>query len=174
MLMDFFEVVKKRKAIRKYIAGRQIPEADIAKILETASLAPSARNLQGYKIFAAKTPTAAEKIFKACYNQRSDFIKNAALILVFCTDPEATINQFGARGEKLYALQDATIAATFALLSATALGYASCWVGNFREKEIQEILQTPLLPVAAIVIGYSEEHPERPPRKPLEYLAKAI
>lgn len=172
--MDFFEVVNKRKAVRKYFPGKKIPDDNIQKILETVSLAPSARNLQSYKIFVAKTPKVINKIFQVCYNQRLDFVKNAALILIFCTDPGKAEEHFGERGKKLYALQDATIAATYAILTATALGYASCWVGNFKEEEIKKILNTKLHPVAAIIIGFPDENPERKPRKPLDILADFI
>lgn len=172
--MDFFEVVAKRKAVRRYVPGKKIPKSDLRKILETVSLAPSARNLQSYKIFVAKTPKVTNKIFQVCYNQRSDFIKNAALILIFCTDPRKAEEHFGERGKKLYALQDATIAATYAILAATALGFASCWVGNFKEEEIKKILNTKLHPIAAIIIGYSTDQPERPERKPIKLLAEFI
>ena len=172
--MEFFEVIEKRRAVRKYLPGKKIPIKDVNTILETVSLAPSARNLQSYKIFVAKTEDVINKIFQVYYNQRSDFIKNAALILIFCTDPVRAKEQFGERGEKLYSLQDATIAASFALLTATALGYASCWVGNFAEGEMQKILGTKLRPVASIIIGYADEYPERSPRKPLHSLAEFI
>jgi len=170
--MDFFEVIAKRKAIRKYLSGKTIPEKDIAKILETASLAPSARHLQSYKVFCVKSPANIGKVFQAYYNQRTDFIKNAALILIFCTDPEQAIASFGDRGKNLYTLQDATIAASFSILAATALGYATCWVGNFDEQKVKEILQTILMPVATIIIGYGDEDPQRPARKPLSDLVK--
>lgn len=172
--MEFFEVIQKRRAVRKYVPGKKIPLEDINKILQTVNLAPSARNLQSYKIFVARTKNMINKIFRVYYNQRSDFIKNAALILIFCTDPTRAKEQFGERGEKLYSLQDATIATSFALLTATALGYASCWVGNFAEREMQKILGTKLRPIATIIIGYSHEQPERPFRKSLHSLAEFI
>lgn len=167
-------MVDKRKSVRSYIAGKTIPKKDIDKILQTVSLAPSAKNLQSCKIFVADNYTSVNKIFPCFFNQRPDFIKNAAVILVFCTNPKQAEEYFGERGKTLYALQDATIAATYAVLAATALGYASCWVGNFKEDEMQKALNTDLRPIAAIIIGYSQENPERQPRKPLNILAEII
>lgn len=172
--MDFFKVITKRQSIKKYLPGKTIPDKDINKILEMVSLAPSAKNLQSYKIFVAKDREPIEKLFPCYYNQRSDFIKNAALILIFCQDPNQAEEHFGERGKNLYSLQDATISATYAMLTATALGYGSCWVGNFETDEVQKVLKTTLIPVASIIIGYPDENISRKKRKPLDLLAEVI
>lgn len=76
------------------------------------------------------------------------------------TDPEKAEESFG-EGEKLYALQDATITAIFIILTATALGFGPRWVGNLKEEEVQKALRTNLNSVAVVIIGYSDEEPER-------------
>ena len=43
--MDFFKTVRKRRSIRRF-TDQLIPETDLAKILEAATLAPSATNDQ--------------------------------------------------------------------------------------------------------------------------------
>ena len=172
--MDFLEVVNKRKAVRKYLPNKKIPPDNVQKILETISLAPSAKNLQSYKVFAVEKSGIIAQVSKACYSQKENFIQNAALILIFCTDSDKAVEYFGERGESLYTLQDATIAATYAILAAANFGYASCWVGNFKEEEVKKILKTDLRPVAVIVIGYPNEEPERKERKPLNLLAEFI
>jgi len=94
--------------------------------------------------------------------------------LIFCLDPEMSEKQFGERGKNLYSLQDATIAATFAMLTATALGYATCWVGNFDELEVKRVLKTSLRPVASIIVGYSKENPNRPERNKAKTISEII
>ncbi|OGF99660.1 hypothetical protein A2Y99_01325 [Candidatus Gottesmanbacteria bacterium RBG_13_37_7] len=169
--MDFLEVVRKRKTVRKYIVGKVISDKDIRKILDIINLAPSAKNLQSFKVLVVKSPKKRLEVAKACYNQRSDFVQNASLILVFCSDPGLSIDNFGQRGE-FYSLQDATIAASFALLAITECGYSSCWIGNFKEKELQKVLSSKLHPIAIITVGYPDENPERKPRKALTELAQ--
>lgn len=169
--MEFFEVVQKRKAVRSYKHGKRIPDRDIEKILQTISLAPSAKNLQSYKIFTIENKISIEGIFNSCFSQRSDFIKNASLILVFCEDPRVAIETFGERG-KMYALQGATIAASYAQLAATALGYQTCWVGNFREDQVKKVINTDLTPTSLLIVGFGNENPERKPRKSLSDLVK--
>lgn len=172
--MNFFQVVKKRKAIRRFLPDKTIPKEDVQKILETINLAPSARNLQSYKVFVVQGKEKIEKVSQACYSQKENFISNAALILVFCIDPKKAEEDFGERGRQLYTIQDASITATFVMLTATALGYGSCWVGSFKEEEMKELLRTKLKPVATTVIGYPDEDPPRKPRKPLKLLAEFV
>lgn len=163
--MDFFDAVNKRKSIRTYIPDKFIPEKDLNKILEAAMLGPSAKNLQGYKVYVAGNKESVHKIFSCFHNQRSDFINNASAILIFCVDSKQSEEEFGEKGKKLYAVQDTTIAACIAILSATALGYATCWVGNFDENHMKDVLNTDYQPITAILIGYSLENPPRKPRK---------
>ncbi len=51
--MNFNNVIKARYSIRKFL-DRDVPDQLIAKILELAKLAPSAGNLQSYKIIIVK------------------------------------------------------------------------------------------------------------------------
>jgi nitroreductase len=82
----------------------------------------------------------------------------------------------GERGKKLYSLQDATIAAAYSQLAATALGLGSVWVGAFDEKEVLKVLGNPeqLLPIAIIPIGYCNEKPKPRIRKNLEEIFKEL
>jgi len=91
--------------------------------------------------------------------------------LVFCTHA-ARAGRYGKRGELLYAIQDATIACTFAMLAATALGLATVWVGAFDAGEVRRVIQAPegIDPVAILPLGYAAEDPASPGRRRLEDL----
>ena len=83
--------------------------------------------------------------------------------------PKESAGQYGERGAELYAIQDATIAATYAQLAVTDVGLATVWVGAFDLKSLQDIFQkSDLVPVVVIPIGYAAEIPEKRPRKELE------
>lgn len=169
--MDFFEVVEKRRSIRKFLA-KKILDEDVNKILDTVNLAPSAGNLQSYKIFVVKNTNKRKALARACYNQ--SFVGEAPCVFIFCADPKKSASRYGRRGERLYALQDATIAASFAILAATSLGLGSCWVGAFSEEEVRKILETELRPVAVIAVGYKAEEPSCPVRKSLKKISKIL
>lgn len=51
-----------------------------------------------------------------------------------------------------------TIAATYAQLSATALGYSTCWVDEISEEELKIVLEKEnIIPIIVIVVGYKRE-----------------
>jgi nitroreductase len=78
------------------------------------------------------------------------------------------------RGATLFSIQDATIAAAYAQLAATALNLASCWVGAFDDARVAAILGAPsrLRPVALMPIGQPAEKLKPRSRRPLSELVK--
>ncbi len=166
--MELFEVMGKRCSVRKYLA-KPVEEQKLKKILEAVNEAPSAGNLQAYKIYVVRENMVKRMLSEAAFGQ--SFIEFAPAVLVFCALPEESAKKYGERGANLYSIQDATIAASYAQLATTALGLASCWVGAFNEGKVKEILKIEKeLPVAIIPIGYAAEKPEKPKRKKLDEL----
>lgn len=172
--MEFFEVVSKRQSVRRYqMAG--VEEEKIRRILEAANRAPSAGNLQAYRIFVVKRTSLRKILAQAAGDQR--YVAEAPVVLVFCADPLRSARKYGARGEQLYCIQDATIACAYAQLAAAALGLASVWVGAVFEPEtIREALAIPgdLWPIALLPIGHAAEHPQHTPRRSLCDLAEVV
>ncbi|KPL10572.1 hypothetical protein AMJ71_02700 [candidate division TA06 bacterium SM1_40] len=164
--MEFYDVVKDRHSVRVFTA-RPIEEERIERILEAANAAPSAGDLQAYEIFVLRDKTMLASLAKAAYGQA--FIARAQLALVFCTNARRSTVKYGARGERLYAIQDASIAATFAMLAIAAEGLATTWIGAFDDDRVAEVIGNPpgLVPVAIIPIGYPGEDPLPTPRRPL-------
>lgn len=171
--MNFETVVKNRKAIRKF-QKKTIEKEKIKKILELVNLAPSAGNLQAYKIFVVKDKKKIKLIKANVGGIQRNFNNLSPTIFIFCANLDESATHYANRGKKLYAIQDATIACSYAQLIATSLGLGCCWVGSFDEKAIQKILQTDLKPVAILPVGYPAETPLRKPRKSLDQLVKII
>lgn len=171
-MWDFFETVRHRHSIRKYQTNRQVEAEKIHAILEMACAAPSAGDLQAYKIVVLSKQEDRIAIQQRAHNQT--FISDAPVCLVFCSDPQRSAEKYGPRGEHLYAIQDATIAAAYAQLAAVAAGLASTWVGNFDEAEVKNYLDLDknLTPIALIIIGYPAELPEPTTRRRLDDVVK--
>ena len=167
--MEFFDVIRNRQSIRAF-KEKDIEYEKINIILESANLAPSAGDLQAYEVVMIKEPQRRYALAKAALDQ--NFIAQAPLNLIFFIDPKRSMWRYGQRSAKLYSLQDATIAATYAQLSTTALGLGSVWVGAFDTKSIMELsgAKEDLVPVAIISIGYPDEKPEITPRRKIEDL----
>jgi nitroreductase len=167
--MEFSEVIRNRHSIRTFI-DREVEEEKLRRILEMANLAPSAGNLQAYEIYVVTDAKKRDGL--SCAALAQDCITRAPVALVFCTHPARTEGRYTERGTRLYTVQDATIACTFAMLAATDLGLGSVWVGTFDEKVVRMIIGAPegQVPVAILPVGYPGEFPDQHPRRPLEEL----
>jgi len=164
--MEFLDVVKKRRSVRLY-SEQPVPEESVRFILESASRAPSAGNLQAYEIYRIQKPEHRNALAKAALGQ--EFLSQAPLVLVFCTHAQRSTGRYGSRGASLYTIQDATIACTFAMLAAASLGLGTVWVGAFDEDAVREILAAPpgIIPIALLPVGVPAEDPAERPRRPL-------
>lgn len=156
--MDVFEVIKKRRSIRRYKREAKIPEEHLLKIFEAARLAPSAGNRQPWKFIVVKDPEIKRKLAEACNNQM--FIADAQVAVVAIGDPSIS---------RWYA-QDPMIAVEHMVLEATELGYGTCWIGAFNEDAVKKVLNIPpeLKVVCVIPIGVPDEEPPARPRKAIE------
>lgn len=173
-MWDFFETVRHRHSVRIYQKDMPVEKEKLHAILETACSAPSAGDLQSYKIIVVTNADKRKALSAAADGQ--DFIADAPICLVFCADPKRSEEKFGARGRKLYALQDTTIAAAYAQLAVVAAGMASTWVGYFDEPKVKEIIECKekLSPVAMLSLGYPAELPEPTGRRKLDEIVSHI
>jgi len=171
--MEFFEVVKRRRSTRAY-AAKPVEAEKLGKILAAANAAPSAGNLQAYEIYRVRDPQKKRALAKAALDQ--DFVAAAPELLVFCAHPARSAGRYRQRGVRLYSVQDATIACTFAMLAATALGLSTVWVGAFEDHAVSRAIGAPEehLPVAMLPIGYAAETPELTLRRPLDELVHEV
>jgi nitroreductase len=171
--MDFFEVVKQRHSMRSFKATL-VEQEELERILESANRAPSAGNLQGYEIYLVKKASDRSALARAAGGQ--GFVAEAPVSLVFLAHPMRSSPQYGARGASLYAVQDATIACTFAMLAATTLGLATVWVGAFDDNAVSRVIRAPaaLRPVAILPIGYAAAQPEPTSRRTLQDLVHEV
>jgi nitroreductase len=163
--VELFEAIRKRRSVRAF-APRPVEEEKVQQVLAAANAAPSAGNLQGYRIYRFNGPAERGALARAAWGQQ--FVAEAPVALVFCADPARSAAKYHERGARLYAVQDATIACTFAMLAATALGLGTVWVGAFDDDAVSAVVgRTDLPPVAILPLGYPGEEPEPAPRRAL-------
>ena len=166
-MWDFFETVRHRHSVRKYRTDMTVEPEKLHAILEMACAAPSAGDLQSYHIDVVTTPALRQALVDAAAGQA--FVAEAPVILVFSSYGERAATKYGERGRSLYALQDATIAATYAQLAVVAAGLGSAWVGQFDGATVARLLKLDpgLQPIALLTVGYPAELPEPTPRRHL-------
>ena len=148
-----------RRSIRKYRPD-PIPEADLNLILEAARRAPTGGNRQNWRMVVVTDAELRRKTAEACNGQT--WIADAPVILCMVTLPgEGQVN--------------GTIVLDHAILAATSLGYATCWIGACDRDKVKELLGIPadhgvtnLTPVGRA----AEERPWRGRKPPVELFSR--
>jgi nitroreductase len=164
--MDLFEILEKRRSIRKY-GKDSIPEMTLTKLLRAATQAPSAGNLQPWIFVVVKDARRRSALSEAALGQ--SMIEEAPVVVVVCADQHRARRHYGERGVELFCIQDTAAAIQNLLLAVSFLGLGACWVGSFNEEEVSRILGAPdgVRPIAIVSIGVPAEHPSPTPRRSL-------
>jgi nitroreductase len=66
--MEFNEVIKRRRSIRKFTA-EIVPEQTIRKAIDAALIAPNSSNLQPWEFYWVRSPDKKAKLVTACFAQ---------------------------------------------------------------------------------------------------------
>ncbi|MGM0413466.1 MAG: nitroreductase family protein [Pseudomonadota bacterium] len=171
-MWDFFETVRHRHSIRRFRKEREVEPEKLHAILEAAASAPSAGDIQPWRIEVIQDDGLRSALDAAAPGE--SFIGDAPVSLVFLAEPARSAAEYGQRGADLYAIQDTTIAAAYAQLAVVAAGMGSTWVGHFDEAAVRSALGTgeELVPLTILCVGYPAEVPEPTPRRPLEELVR--
>ncbi len=152
------EVFKRRHAVRSYQA-RSVGQRDLIAILAAADSAPSAGGLKAREVLVVTDDATKKRLVEAAHGQ--DFVAQAPVVLVFWSVPSRSASKYGVRGRDLFALQDATIATSFAWLQTVASGLAACWVGAFDDEAVKSIFRERIgrdwRPIALLPVGYAAE-----------------
>lgn len=161
--MTVLEAIKGRRSVRSFKRER-IPDEHLRTILEAGVWAPSAGNAQPWEFVAIRRRETIEaiKMFSP------GLFGNPDAVVVLCINRER-IKRPGELG-KAVALMDVAMAAQNMMLAAYSLGVGSCPVASFNGAAIKELLGIPahVEPVLIVSLGYPEEWPSPPRRRPLE------
>jgi nitroreductase len=82
--MNYEEIVHKRRAINFFDPGRDVAEADLRKMVELASRAPSSFNLQPWNLMVLHDPVAKQKLQELAWNQPK--VSEAPVTLIVLAD----------------------------------------------------------------------------------------
>ncbi len=163
--MDLASVIRSRRSVRVFTAD-PVPDSLLQELVDLATWAPSAGNLQSRDFVVVRDPRKKEALAHAA--DQDEIARAAAVVAVFANAER--VARYGNRGRDLYALQDAAAATQNLLLAAHERGLGAVWMGAFDEEEVREILGAPrhARPVALVPVGWPAEHPAPPTRLPLE------
>lgn len=168
--MDFEYVIKTRTATRKF-QDKKVEKEKINKILESARLAPTAKNQQPQKIYVVSSEESLKKIDNA-----TPCRYNAPVVFIVCSDKEIACHseQFST------AVIDGTIVATHMMLASTNLGVDNIWIEYFDKQKLKEEFNIPEKEeiICLLPIGYKDvdcpSNPMHEVRKELKEIVKYL
>ncbi len=136
--MDVAKAIKSRRSIRKF-TDKKPNWRKIIECIDYIRYTPMAGNLFTLKFILIQDKN---KILKISEASEQNFISQTHYVLVVCTNPSKTKNQFNERAEK-YCRQQAGAGIQNLLLMLENKGMNSCWIGHFNENMIKENLDIP-------------------------------
>jgi len=161
--MDTFQVIKSRRSVRKFL-DRKIPDVVLYAILEAGNAAPAAGNHPNWKFIIVEDKETKKAIARAALKQ--DWIAQAPVIVVACSDPASLVREYGAKARETFAAHNVAAAIQNMLLAAANFGIGSTWIGAFAETPIRKECRIPdnIDIIAVIPFGYAAERPVPPSR----------
>lgn len=144
--MEYDKLIRERYSCRNF-NGKPVEKNKIDKILEAGRIAPTAKNLQAFKIYVTED--------KAKIDSVTNYRYGAPLCMIICGDKE---NDFK-KGNHSYSDIDASIIATHMMLEASNLEIDNIWVGLFDDNEVKEVfdISDNYIPVGMLMFGYSND-----------------
>ena len=129
--MNFLELVKARYSCRK-LTDKPVEADKVERILQAAIAAPTAKNIQPYKLWKVASKEAMDKL-----KQTTHFTFGAELALIVGVKRDgAFVRPFDGVN---FAQIDGAIVATHIMLAVQAEGLGTTWVGYFDAPKMQEL-----------------------------------
>ncbi len=195
--MEYFEVIKKRRSVRRF-KDTPVPNKIINALIESAQLAPSGGNGQGWLFGVATDSKIIRQLSQAA--GRQEWIATAPLVIALCAeldeelrgltedDFSLAVNKERFTPEFIKYLQDypdqravsllfnnsvPMIPGEHIFLTAVNYGLSACWVGFLDVKKASYILNLPnnYACLFLMPIGYRDEEPGPIERKKIPDIA---
>ena len=146
-------LAQKRRSIRAFTSAKIAPE-DLTEMLETALIAPTAKNTRSVRFVLVDDPEMLEAL-SVVKSKHGTFIKGAALAVAVCSDTRVASRPY----------TDAAIAASYLQLAVAELELGSCWNhihgseaadGGDAEEKVRRLLSLPKEWAVLCLIGIGE------------------
>ena len=187
MTTSIQHLINTRTSINHFQPNRPLQESDISLLVELATKAPTAYNMQNWHFIAVQSEEAKIQLKSAAFGQQK--IVDASIAFIICgkleahqqlssaLEPSVKANIIEQRIADAWvtqammahenndllqrdeAIRSASLAAMSLLLAAQDMGFGSCPIGGFDAIEVsrQFALSENEIPVLIVVVGYPKE-----------------
>ncbi|PWB13000.1 nitroreductase family protein [Acinetobacter sp. AM] len=184
MINSIQNIIKSRSSINNFQPNRPLDNAIITLLVDLATKAPTAYNLQNWRFIAVSSENHKDLLKAAAYGQKK--ISEASVSFIICGTLDAhmqlqktlqpnlkanimdhdDINSWVKQAETAYdgnlllqrdeAIRSASLAAMTLMIAAEDLGLGTCAMGGFDAMQVIEKfkLSSEDLPVLIIAVGY--------------------
>ncbi len=155
--------IEKRISVRRY-DPRPIEPEKLARVLEAARRAPTAKNRQEWRLFLAVDAAVRQRLIDQA-SPHQPFLREAPVLIAACALDPAYVMRCGHPAF----LIDLAIVLDHLSLQAAEEGLGTCWIGSFDEAPAKTALgiPDPVRIVQLMSLGYPAEPQSPRPRKPL-------
>lgn len=179
--MEFKDLVRERFNAKKF-DGRKVDDKKLEELFDIIRYAPSADNLQPWKIKVVSDQKLKERLLPATMEFNRDRVSGCSHLLIFCVDldleshwallepalrkagyPEGEISHMASVARMIIGRQpeekqarsqwDVFLAVCNAVNGAKALGFDSSLMGGFNAKEYSKILDLPPGLVPTLIVA---------------------
>ncbi|MGD1118006.1 MAG: nitroreductase family protein [Dehalococcoidales bacterium] len=195
--MEYMDVINKRRSIRQF-KDTPIPKIIVDAIIESARVAPSGGNGQGWLFGVVTDKAIIKKLAQAAGNQT--WITTAPLVIALCADISWTlagaaeddhglaVNRIRFTPELIEYLKkypdqravatvlenaDTIIGGEHIALTVVNYGLSACWIGLLDIRKASKILNLPEKYACLFLmpVGYADQEPRQITRKAVEEIA---
>lgn len=164
--MNVIEAIESRRSLKHYDLNHRMTEAEVARLIELAKLAPSSFNMQNYRFVLVRDPELRKQIRAVAWNQAQ--VTDASLLVILCADLKAHANNPTRywshapqavqdilvpaltpfyEGKPLLirdeAMRSTGLAGMTLMLAAKGLGYDSCPMVGFDAEAVAKLIRLP-------------------------------
>ncbi len=164
--MNVATAIETRRSVKGYDPGHRMTEAEVKKLLSHAMLAPTAFNIQNWRLVLVRDPELRQEIRKVAWDQAQ--VTDAPLLLVLCADLKSwekdparywrnapqpvqdflipAIGQYYSGKEQVQrdeAMRSCGIAAMTLMLMAKEIGYDSSPMDGFDFAAVGKLINLP-------------------------------
>ncbi len=166
--MELFEAMKQRRSIRAF-TEEAVSRATLEELVEAATWAPSACNVQAWKFGIIDDAALVRKIDTFSPGMSG----NPPALIAICSDRAYALEQSGQKAADEFATLDCAYASQNIMLAAAARGLGTCAIKSYNDAALRRMLGLPEDVVIELVItvGHPTSLPEMPSRKPLSDVA---
>jgi nitroreductase len=173
--MEFSEVSRRRRMIRRFVPDRPVPTADLAAILDAGLRAPSAGHTQGVSLLVLDEPGTVSDYWRVTARGTDSGwlqeLRTAPVLVTVWTSETAYLDRYAepdkgwtdrdpARWSAPYWYVDAGMAAMAILYAAVDRGLGACFFGvpTDRRDALRHHLRVPTdqLSVGVVALGHPD------------------